>query len=329
MNKTTSVILCVTSALAAQGTVMPPWLARSPGSGTTNWPFGLDGPCRVQYVYDASETGLAAPSSITAFELRAEQDVANSAKGSIDLEVAMSQTPTTMATLQAAFADNRGSNHAVVFARRMISLPATTPQVFGNWTPPFVLDAPFPYDPTTNQSLLIEYDVASQPSGTWQVDCAWSAPGVHFAIGTGCNGLSATSYGGRLDEDVQFIASGGEPGSAGALLLGVSEWPVPIPVPGSPGCYSFTSLDVIVPRTVGVTGLMWLAVQLPNDRNLLGQPVHGQLAALNAGLTLDTTPSRRVFLTALDSVGRVANITSNTSATGIVQKLVAMVTRLR
>lgn len=328
VHKLALVVLLLAPTLAAQD-VVPRWLTNSPGSGNTNWPFGLATQNRVQYLYEASETGLTAARSITAFEVRAEQGVASVAKSNIDLRIEMSQTPTTMATLNATFATNRGTNHTVVFARRLVSLPATTSQILGAWSPPFVLDAPFSYDATTGESLLIEYDVASQPAGTWLVDCAWSATGVHTALGTGCNGVGSTSSGGQIGGNLLIGVNGGAANAPGALFIGVVEWPVPIPVPGSPGCFSFSSLDVVLPVTLSATGTFSFSLPVPNQQNLLGGPIHGQYAVVSGTPTIDTSPSRRIFITDLDQIGRVYNNTSNTSLTGTVQTRVALVTRLQ
>ncbi len=329
MHKLVPLVLLAIAPVAAQGSVIPRWLTNSPGSGDTNWPFGLGAACRVQYLYEAGETGLTAARTITAFEVRGEQGVANLAKSNIDLQIEMSQTPTLMATMSNTFANNRGTNHTVVFARRLVSMPATAAQIIGPWTPPFVLDAPFTYDPTGGDSLLIEYDVLSQPAGTWRVDCAWSATGVHTAIGTGCNGVGSTSSGGQIGGNLTIGCSGGTANAPGALLIGAQEWPVPIPVPNAPGCFSFTSLEVVLPVTLSATGIFSYVIPVPNQQNLLGGPVHGQYAVVNAGFTIDTSPSRRVFLTDLDQVGRIHNTTSNTSLTGTVQTRVALATRLQ
>lgn len=314
--------------LAAQGSVVPSWLATSPGSGTTNYPFGLGTACRMQYLYEAGETGLAGPKVVTSFDVRAKQDLANAAKANIDLQIEMSQTPVLMAGLSSTFAANRGPNHTVVFARRLVALPATPAQVIGPWTPAFVLDAPFVYDPTGGDSLLIEYDVASQPTATWQVDCAWSAAGVHSAIGTGCNGVTASSSGGQLGGSLTIGCAGGSANAAGALIIGATEWPTPIPVPGSPTCFSYSSFEVVLAVTASATGTVSQNFPVPNLQGLLGAPLHGQFALVSPAFSIDTSPSRRMFLTDLDQVGRVYNLTSNTLATGSTQARVALVTRL-
>lgn len=315
--------------LAAQGDVIPRWLTNSPGSGNTNWPFGLGTQCRVQYLYEAQETGLGGPRVISAFEVRAEQTANNAAKSNIDLQIEMSQTPTLMSTLSTTFANNRGTNHTVVFARRLVSMPATSSQIIGTWTPPFVLDAPFTYDPTGGDSLLIEYDVASQPAGTWSVDCAWSAAGVHTALGTGCNGVTATSTGGQIGGNLTIGCGGGTASAPGALFIGTFAWLSPIPVPGSPGCFSFSSLDVVLPVALSATGTYSFVLPVPNQQNLLGGPIYGQYGVVNNSFAIDTSPSRRIFLTDLDQIGRVHNTSSNTSLTGTVQARVALATRLQ
>lgn len=315
--------------LAAQGDVVPRWLTNSPGSGDTNWPFGLATSCRVQYLYEASETGLLGPRTINAFEVRGEQNVANLAKSNVDLQIEMSQTPALMSTLSTTFANNRGTNHTVVFARRLVSMPATTAQIIGAWSPPFVLDAPFTYDPTGGDSLLIEYDVATQPAGTWRVDCAWSATGVHSALGTGCNGVNATSSGGQIGGNLTIGCSGGTANAPGALFIGTFEWPSPFPIPGSPGCFSFSSLDVVLPVALSATGIYSFVLPVPNQQNLLGGPIYGQYGVVNNSFAIDTSPSRRIFLTDLDQIGRVHNTTSNASPTGTVQARVALATRLQ
>jgi hypothetical protein len=324
-------ILLLSLPLAAQGDVIPRWLTNSPGSGDTNWPFGLASACRVQYLYEAAETGLAGPRVITAFELRAEQGIVNAAKSNIDLQIEMSQTPITMTTATNTFANNRGANHAVVFARRLVSMPASTAQTIGAWTPPFVLDAPFVYDPTGGDSLLIEYDVLSQPTGTWRVDCAWSAAGVHSAVGAGCNGVGANSTGGQLGGSLTISCTAGaaNANAPGALLIGATEWPTPLPVPGSPGCFSFSSLDVVIPVTLSATGTYSFATPVPAQQSVLGGPLFGQYAIATPSLTIDTSPSRRMFVTDLDQVARVYNLISNVAGGGTLQVRVALAMRLQ
>ena len=104
---------------------------------------------------------------------------------------------------------------------------------------------------------------------------------------------------------------------------------MPIPIPNAPNCFSFSSLDVVLPVTLSATGVFSYVIPVPGQQNLLGGPLHGQYAVVNAGFTIDTSPSRRIFLTDLDQVGRVHNTSSNSSLTGTVQARVALVTRLQ
>lgn len=320
-----SLPLLVTAGAFAQGGVVPPWMANSPGSGTTNYPFGLGTACRVQYEYDAATTGMVAPNLFTMFQVRSAHGVANTAKANIVLQIEMSATPITRATLSTTFANNRGANHTVVYAQRPTSMPSTAPSILGTLATPFVLDAPFLYDPTAGNSLLVEFGVASQPSGTWTIDTAWSAAGVHFQVGSGCSSMTATSSGGLIGGALTFTTGGAPANAAGAALLGFTEFPVPIPVPGNPICSLFHTIDASAAVVTSATGAASLPLTVPSNNALKGASIYGQFAAIDPSFLIFTSPARRVFLTASDECGRVYNLTSNTSLTGTVQGYVAPV----
>lgn len=331
MNKLTLAVvpLLAVASVFAQGGVVPPWMANSPGSGSTNWPFGLGSACRVQYLYDAPTTGMLVPNLFSMFQVRSEQGGANNAKANIDLQIEMSATPTTRATMSGTFANNRGGNHTVVFARRLVSMPATSAAVIGAWSAPFVLDAPFIYDPTGGDSLLVEFDVASQPSGSWPIDVAWTTAGVHFTVGAGCNGLGATSSGGLIAGPLTYSLSGASANSPGVALLGFNEFPTPIPVPGNLACSLFHTIDATASITTSATGAASLPLTVPNNPLLKGASIYGQFAVVDPSAMIDTSPARRVFLTASDECGRIHNTSSNTSPTGTVQSYVAPVLNIQ
>src|SRR5690606_7296105 len=127
-------------------------------------------------------------------------------------------------------ANNRGPNHAVVYARRLTNLPPTTPSFPGQYSGPLPFDAPVLYAPTGN-ALLVEYDVASQPSGTWPMDTPFTGAGPHTSIGSGCGRLTAMSTGCMAGNTLTRSLSGGIVGNPAAMLLGDLQLPAPLPLP--------------------------------------------------------------------------------------------------
>jgi hypothetical protein len=307
--------------------VIPAGLAAHPASASTAWPFGLSTACRIQYLYDAAETGLTA-AVIRALEVRGQESAANAAKAGIQIQIEMSTTPTSSVAANTIFAANRGANHAIAYLRKPTSIAATTSGYVGGWSGPLVMDAPFLYL-ASQGNLLIEYDVASQPSTGWNIDCVYTAVAVHTPVGTGCSGLVSSATGGLLGQTLTWSLTGGPAGVPGALLLGTLELPVPIPVPGSAGCMLYQDIALALGTTLSSAGGASTMLPVPNSSWLRAQPVYGQFACLDATLSwILTAGARRTSLGGNFGVTRIYDTSSNTTVTGTVQQYCALVTRL-
>lgn len=316
--------------LVAQGraTVIPAALAAAPAQASTHYPFGLATPCRVQCLYDADETGFASPVAMRALAVRAEQAATNPTKGSIQLAIGLSTSIRGSANAASLFSSNRGFDHTVAFARRSVAMPATVPGFVGAFAPAFPLDQPFRYDPASG-NLMVEFDVAAQPSGGWAVDATFQSLGVHANVGQACQGLAASSQGGGLGGTLVFTLSGGVTSAPAYLLLGFAELPVPIPVPGSSGCSVANRIDAVLPFHLDAGGAAFLALPLPQERLLRALPVFGQFLVWHPlAQRFETSQSRRVVLGDLYGVARVYDTTSNTTSSGTVQPNVATILRV-
>jgi hypothetical protein len=305
------------AALPAQvQRVVPATLTNAPGSSYTNYPLGYTGAIRVQTLFDAAEVG-AAPVVARMIEVRAEETLANVAKATIDLQIEMSATAALPLTPSTTFAANRGTNHTVVFNRKMVSVPATTPAFVGQWAGPFVLDVPFIYIPTQG-NLLVEWDIASQPASAWPQDTAWTTMGPHVTLGTACSPLASTSAGGDYGGSMTFTVNGGVASASAAFFFGLTALPTPFPVPGNPSCSLYVAPLVVVPLALDASGGSSLAIGLPNDAALRGNVGHAQWAALRSGL-IETSIANRAVVSGSYVIGRVFSLGSNTAVTGSAQ----------
>ena len=100
--------LLLAAAAAAQTQVIPATFATTAAGSSTNFPFGLSTACRIQYLYGAQETGLAAPVVIRTINVRANENAVNASKANIDLQISLSTTPVTVGTATGTFASNHG-----------------------------------------------------------------------------------------------------------------------------------------------------------------------------------------------------------------------------
>jgi hypothetical protein len=275
----------------------------------------------VQVLYAASETGLATPVVLRGLEVRANPVSTNPAKSSIDLMVSLSASPFTRTTMTTTFAANHGPNLTTVYNRKLTSVVATQPSFLGAGSGMIMFDAPFIYLPA-NGSLLVDFDVASQPAGTWSIQSAASSPlnGRHSDIGSGCNGLSLTSTGGGSGLTLTYTLAGGPANAPGIFVLATRALPAPIPVPGNPGCNLYQELLVILPVTLNAAGGWTLPLSYPADPGLRGANIFGQLGAINlAANRFDLSQSRVVTITNAHDGARLYSLNSNTSPTGTLQ----------
>ncbi len=94
----TSSLLVLSAIAPAQTQVIPADFATTEAPSSTNFPFGLSTPARVQYIYGARETGLPTAMFIQTLNLRADGATAHQQKNNIDLQISMSTTPVTVVT---------------------------------------------------------------------------------------------------------------------------------------------------------------------------------------------------------------------------------------
>lgn len=319
--------LLVLSAIApAQTQVIPADFATTEAPSSTNFPFGLSTPARVQYIYGARETGLPTAMFIRTLNLRADGASAHLQKNNIDLQISMSTTPVTVGTASSTFSANHGSNLTVVYTRKLTTLGATAAGSPGGYGGTLVLDTPFFYDANAG-NLVIDFDVQSQPAGSWPMDTPYTTAGTHTNFGTACGNLSATSSGGALGTAANFGVSGGVPNNPAVLLLGTTQIPGGIPLPGSPGCFLYNDVLASVATTLSALGAANIPLTVPPAPGLRGLTLHSQWAALNANFVFQTSQTRSVTLASW-VVLRVHDTTSNTSLTGTVQNYVGIVIEL-
>lgn len=314
------------AALVAQTQVIPADFAATEASASTAFPFGLSNAARVQYLYGAEETGLASPMFVQSLNLRANGSSSNVAKTGISLQISLSTTATTIGTASSTFAANHGPNLVVAYARKPTNLPATVSQPIGPYGGPFVLDTPFVYDPAAG-NLLIDFDVASQPAGTWSMDTPFTTAGTHASFGTGCGGLVASSSGGALGGPLTLSLSGAAPLQPATLFVGLSLLPAPLPIPGTNSCFLYQDIVASASTTISATGAASMPFTVPADAGLRGGVLQWQWAALNASFGLDTSATRTTTLSSW-VVLRVHNTSSNVSPTGTVQNYVGIVIEL-
>lgn len=315
------------AALVAQTQVIPADFATTEAPTSTAFPFGLSTAARVQYLYGAQETGLASPMFVQSLNLRANNTSTNVAKTGISLQISLSTTATTVGTASSTFAANHGPNLVVAYARKPTNLAATSPQQpVGGFGGPFVLDTPFVYDPAAG-NLLIDFDVASQPAGTWAMDTPYTTAGTHASAGTGCGGLVASSSGGALGGPLTLSLSGAAPLQPATLFVGLSLLPAPLPIPGTNSCFLYQDIVASASTTISATGAASMPFTVPADARLRGGVLQWQWAALNASFGLDTSATRTTTLSSW-VVLRVHNTSSNVSPTGTVQNYVGIVIEL-
>jgi hypothetical protein len=327
--RTASFLLGIVGSAAAQGQVVPAALTVVPAGSFTTWPFGVSGAVRMQTLYHTSEMAFTAPLGVTSLEVRADELRVQPLKPGIQLQIEMGTTPATGSTLLPDFALNRGANHTVVFARRAVSLPLSAFGFPGPFLAPFLLDAPFQFDPQAG-NLLVEYDISAQPAGTVYLDTPASfASGAHRTFGVGCAGLYAPTSGAGLGHNLAINLYGGLPNGAALHVLGFAELPVPLQIPGSPGCFGFISLDLFTSATIDQNGFGLVIYPVPADPALRGASIYSQFLTLSVAFGISASNGSQVVFGDRHQVHRVHSIGSNTAPQGFVQNHVAPVVRLR
>jgi hypothetical protein len=314
--------------VVAQGTLtVPTALTNTPGSSSTAWPLGLATQNNIQYIYDSQEVGLAGPTALRSIAVRAQETGSNVAKTGIDIEISMSSTSVAAAAATTTFANNRGANHTVVYARRLTNVPATTPGFIGQYAGPFPLDAPFIHQASPTTGLLVEYNTTTAVSGTWSHDTGFTAAGPHVTIGTGCGGFSAGSSGGAIGTNLLFTTTGGVPNNPAVLLIGMQLFPVAVPIPGTTGCNLYQQIAATVNVALAAAGTTTVTLPVPNNTFLRGFAIYGQFGSVDAGGGLISTNTRAAVINGPWATARVYNNTNAASLTGTVQQQVGIITQ--
>jgi hypothetical protein len=117
--------------------------------------------------------------------------------------------------------------------------------------------------------------------------------GSFTAFGAGCdggNGPDVHSGAGRpeIGLTATWQVIGGPPSVPAVLVLGASNtnWlgvPLPLPVPGAPGCALLASMDVSLPAATGSGGVATMPLPLPAVPSLIGGHVYTQFVCVDLG----------------------------------------------
>ena len=228
--------LALTAALPAQVTIArhaPTGYATTEGSAIGNLPFGSGSAVRTQYLYHGQVSPTGTMSSI---RLRGNGGTVHPGVTDLDLEVLAGGSTVDPFSMDPVFANNRGPDFGVVFARKEIDLPPLTgqqsPQPFDIILP---LDAP---RARTSPHFLVEFVVHTPnfSAQNYNVDAAGNDIPKQVFTGTDCNIgpalVSATISPARSQVDFflsgrSFFANG-----SGVLLLGSQALPAPVPLLG-------------------------------------------------------------------------------------------------
>ncbi len=284
------------------------------GGSTNALPFGrTQGFIQTWYRGDS----LPIPHPITTIGWRAARG-STAAGIAFDVEVLLTSTTTTFSTLSPTFANNLGTDAAVVFARRVLTLPnqsgAQDPNQPVMWMP---LDRPFIF---LGPHLIVQTDVqtSTPPAATPYFNDAMLSSGPLVATfltsSPGCGGLLSGTY---ATGNVSVTATGATPNAPVSFLLGAdhTRFAGVVPLPyrldalGMTGC--LLGVDPLVSLTViadggGAARLTFpYAIAGPSEIAYF-QGVHAS-AATPAGLA--TTNVLHAILGGSDLIGYVYNWT--------------------
>jgi len=231
------------------------------------------------------------------------------------LEIKLSSTSKTPATLTTTFSSNITSAQTTVFKKKTYKypnmVPNTNPKKFDI---AFKWDKPFIWTAKKGQSLLIEVINSSTTRGSYFVDAASGDTNVArlYATGTtattgtkGSNFGLITKFGytgsGSL---VPVLANNGTPvlgksfsvdlssaraNTAAGFIVGGSntKWgSVNLPLDLTPlnakGCKLLVAPDLITGVAVGASGTASINIPIPNQKSLIGVQWHNQFLVLDA-----------------------------------------------
>lgn len=355
-------LLMPISCVLAQGAIVPSALSGVEGSSGSSVPFGTSQPVRFQCIYDAAELGWSGPRVIQSIHLRADNSGGGTQaqKGYVVCSVLMSTTSVTAATASATFADNWGSDATWVVTNLPVMLPAQ-PLVTGPrpCNIDFVFQVPWAYGLTptrpgaaTPANLLIEIQIASQPTGTYRIDnlgACQSAPIAFGNVGPACasagNAPIALEPGLSMQTGAGFtwVVRNTEPNVLTMLAANVTNQgtvlaqPLPValfdatnpalPPPamssllrfGAPDCWINLDPAVTLTAMASSAGVATFSLAIPANRGLVGTSLFAQALAYSQtanALLLTTSSGQQSTVCGPLSVTRIYSFGSATAATG-------------
>lgn len=336
-------ILIVCQTLVGQSPqVVPASAASAEGDSFTSFPFGRSTAIRAQLAY-GGDVFAARSMSIRRIAFRADGGRALARKG-CDVEIQVSAIARS-ASLQALFASNRGRDHATLFARRRVDLPAIArangPRSFAI---SFVLDRAYGFDPR-NAGLLVEFVVHGQQSGRYELDLDASCTSARADFGApGCAGsqrlvpvADCPTAALELGRAFTLRVSRLRPNDLAVGFLGTREtgmWqglrlPASLAPFGAPGCTLNTDVTVAVGGVVDVRGELRLPGFVPAVASLTGAWLRFQGIGLDRGanaLGLSLSQGSKVQVCRAPAVSRCIATTLSASS-GSVDSGRALVTR--
>ncbi len=271
----------------------------------SSWHFKpyYDSNMLYQEVIDKQAMGVPAGKVILAIAFRHEGYYSStySAKKLVS-QIEMSNTKASSATMSTNPKLNRGPDHAVVFKKKTISLPAAVVPQYP-WKPILIhkLDRPFPYK---GGNFLVEfsnYDKTGNKKSTYNCDRFFGtgSGGLYGYVGSGCPAKKNRIYGyssqlkvgGAFYTRVSSLSptTGTALAWIGSSLKTFAGIPLPFDLTplGFKGCKIYCSIDLtqVLPITGSSVKANW---PIPNLPFFAGVPVYAQFALVNAtGTTLN------------------------------------------
>ncbi len=249
-----------------------------------------------QEVIDKKAMGVPAGKVIFAVAFRHEgRYSATYAAKKLVTQIEMSNTKAASATMSKNPKLNRGADHAIVFRKRIISLPAVTVPQYP-WKPILIhkLDRPFPYKGGNFLVEVSNYDKTGNKIATYNCDRFYgtTSGGLSGYVGAGCPakknyiyGISSQlKVGGAFYTRVSSLSptTGTALAWIGTSLKNFSGIPLPFDLTplGFKGCKIYCSIDLtqVLPITGSSVKANW---PIPNQAFFAGTPVYAQFALIN------------------------------------------------
>jgi hypothetical protein len=310
--KLLSAILATAAVAAAQTTTVffPPEYERA--WGRTSTALLGQNTSRTQLVY---ATPFPIGTVVHGIRFRGATSTVDRAAFTADVEVRCSSGANVPGALSTTFANNVGSDEAVVFPQQTINVPAMPANRGTGQMVEILFTTPFVFGLNSNTNLVVDVKVFSRSAGAvWNTDRAFAATtgrAANHGIGCGAATISSTSTGGTyVAGSTVNVTLAGAPANTIALLapsLDQKEFAPGLPLPfdlsligTAPGCsllvrgelglFAFladaagaASAPVAIPPTFQQAGLgfQWLYLVPPTASNPIG---------------IETTASRAVWI---------------------------------